>query len=262
MTRPIASRSRWRNALASAAFLVLGLASSREARAQTPFDGCGTIVPGITCPRLFSADSGGLWLLDDFGAFQVGDYVRVVGTADPGCFTICQQGGCINGNTIGLCAVCACGVFCAGDGSGVACPCGNSGAPGHGCANSVNPSGGLLTATGNSSLSNDTVVLLGSGMPDSSVLYFQGTTQHGGGAGATFGDGKRCAGGTVTRLGTKTNAGGASQYPAAGDTAVSVRGGVTSPGVRTYQAWYRNAASFCTAATFNLTNGIEIIWGA
>jgi hypothetical protein len=36
---------------------------------------------------------------------------------------------------------------------------------------------------------------------------------------------------------------------------------VTAPGVRTYQAWYRNAAAFCTASTFNLTNGVQLTWG-
>jgi hypothetical protein len=34
------------------------------------------------------------------------------------------------------------------------------------------------------------------------------------------------------------------------------------PGTRTYQVWYRNAAAFCTISTFNLTNGIELSWGA
>jgi hypothetical protein len=41
---------------------------------------------------------------------------------------------------------------------------------------------------------------------------------------------------------------------------VSVRGGVTVPGVRTYQTWYRNASPFCTPSTFNLTNGLSILW--
>jgi hypothetical protein len=97
-------------------------------------------------------------------------------------------------------------------------------------------------------------------MPDSSALYFQGTTRTNGGAGAVFGDGLRCAGGTVVRLGTKTNSGGMSQFPAAGDPALSVKGGVTAGDTRTYQVWYRNAAAFCTTSTFNLTNGYEIVW--
>ncbi len=33
-----------------------------------------------------------------------------------------------------------------------------------------------------------------------------------------------------------------------------------SGGNRTYQTWYRNAAAFCTASTFNLTNGTAIAW--
>jgi len=29
---------------------------------------------------------------------------------------------------------------------------------------------------------------------------------------------------------------------------------------RTYQVWYRNSASFCTSASFNLTNGVRVAW--
>ena len=35
---------------------------------------------------------------------------------------------------------------------------------------------------------------------------------------------------------------------------------VGTPGTRTYQVWYRNAAAFCNAETFNLTNGVEVVW--
>jgi hypothetical protein len=59
-----------------------------------------------------------------------------------------------------------------------------------------------------------------------------------------------------------TNVGGASQYPEVGDPSVSVKGNILAPGTRTYQVWYRNAASFCTIDTFNLTNGLSIVWGA
>jgi hypothetical protein len=33
-----------------------------------------------------------------------------------------------------------------------------------------------------------------------------------------------------------------------------------SGGLRTYPSWYRNSASFCTSATFNLSNGLAIQW--
>jgi hypothetical protein len=149
--------------------------------------------------------------------------------------------------------------FCFGDGSGTACPCGNNGAAGAGCANSLGI-GAVLGASGAASMSADTFVISGSGMPDSTVLYFQGTAQQSGGAGAVFGDGLRCASGTVTRLRTTTNVLGTSQYPAAGDPPISTLGGNAAGAVRTYQAWYRNAASFCTPDTFNLTGGIQTTW--
>jgi hypothetical protein len=151
--------------------------------------------------------------------------------------------------------------FCLGDGSGSACPCGNVSSPSEaaGCASSLGI-GGKLASSGLSEIGADTMTLLGTNMPNASALYFQGTTPVSSGAGSVFGDGLRCAGGTVTRLGTKTNSGGASLYPTMGDPRLSVRGGVTTPGTRTYQAWYRNAAAFCTSATFNLTNGLFVTW--
>ncbi|MBL8861853.1 MAG: hypothetical protein JNK02_07550 [Planctomycetes bacterium] len=147
--------------------------------------------------------------------------------------------------------------YCFGDGSGTACPCGNNGATGNGCGHSANANGANLAATGSALLSGDTVVLNGTAMPaNASALYFQGTAQ----LSVVFGDGLRCVGGTVIRLGTKTNSGGASAYPGGGDPSVSVRGLVTTPGIRHYQVWYRNAAAFCTPSTFNLSNGLSITW--
>jgi hypothetical protein len=152
--------------------------------------------------------------------------------------------------------------FCPGDGSGTACPCGNNSLTGSesGCLSSLGQ-GAKLVGSGSASVSNDTFVLQGSQMPNSSALYFQGTTQQAGGVGAVFGDGLRCAGGTIIRLGTKTNSAGASQYPAAGDVLISVKGSLASGNTRTYQVWYRNAAAFCTSATFNLSNGVQVQWG-
>ena len=143
-----------------------------------------------------------------------------------------------------------------GDGSGAACPCGNAGAAGHGCASSVDPSGARLSASGTASVAADTLVLAASGMPNSSCLYFQGTSA----SQVPFGDGIRCAGGSVVRLGTRANAGGASQYPGPGQEPVSVRGAVAPGDARVYQAWYRNAAAFCTASTFNLSNAYALTW--
>jgi hypothetical protein len=157
--------------------------------------------------------------------------------------------------------------FCAGDGRGVACPCGNNGSAGFGCGTSVNANGTLLASTGSASTSSDDLVLNLLGAPIGvATLFFQGTTASGGGAGAVFGDGVRCAAGTVIRLGIKTTTnsgffGGVATYPQPGDQAITVRGAVPATGgVRLYQAWFRNSAPYCTASTFNLSNGLRVTW--
>ncbi len=156
--------------------------------------------------------------------------------------------------------------FCSGDGSATPCPCGNAGHAGKGCDNSFATGGGLLVSTGYPSVGADTLVLSVSGLPaTATALYFQGETQQNGGLGVVFGDGLRCAGGTIIRLGTKTSAGGASSFGAGvgSDPLISVRGLVPAGGAtRTYQVWYRNAAAFCTPSTFNLTNGLAVVWSA
>jgi hypothetical protein len=154
------------------------------------------------------------------------------------------------------------GVFCVGDGSGSPCPCANSSAlgAGEGCASSLG-FGGRLTWSGTPSISADSVTLWGSGMPSSSALYFQGSTAQNGGLGTAFGDGFRCAGGSVVRLRTLLNVSGASQYPSmTGDPSLSTLGGASGGQLLRYQIWYRNAAAFCTPSTFNLTNGVAIAW--
>jgi hypothetical protein len=138
-------------------------------------------------------------------------------------------------------------------------PCGNLATiPTAGCMNSLGTSA-RLSAQGLASLTNDSVVLLGWNMTNSSALYFQGTSAISGG-GAAFGDGLRCAGGTVVRLGVRVNVNGASQYPGPGNLPLSMVGGLTPNATRVYQVWYRDAASFCTSATYNLTNGLSVTW--
>jgi len=151
-------------------------------------------------------------------------------------------------------------LFCSGDGSGTQCPCGNNASPGRGCGNSLG-AGSRLTATGVASVLADSLVFEVFPLPNSSVLFFQGTTQVNAGAGSAFGDGLRCAGGTVVRLATKVAASNLATYPTGLDQPVSVRGAVPpGGGVRTYQAWYRNAANYCTPSTFNLSNGWQVSW--
>jgi hypothetical protein len=146
--------------------------------------------------------------------------------------------------------------YCFGDGTSAACPCGNLGAAGNGCASSVNASGANLSTTGTASVAADSFVLHGSGMTNSVALYIQGSTQ----VDTAFGDGKRCVGGSVIRLGTKSNVNGVSEYPS-GSLPISVKGMVSSGSTRNYQVWYRNVdPMFCTPSTFNLSNGVSVTW--
>jgi hypothetical protein len=151
--------------------------------------------------------------------------------------------------------------FCAGDGSATPCPCGNASTPGtnSGCVNSLGRAA-HLQASGLASVGLDTLVLHGSGMTNGACLYFQGTARIAGGQGAVFGDGLRCAGGTIVRLGIEANVQGASQYPNAGEARISVKGTDAPGATRRYQAWYRDAAAFCTPSTFDLSNGLEVLW--
>ncbi len=45
-----------------------------------------------------------------------------------------------------------------------------------------------------------------------------------------------------------------------GDTSLSVLGAITAPGDHYYQAYYRDAANYCTSATFNFANGLAVRW--
>lgn len=153
--------------------------------------------------------------------------------------------------------------YCFGDGSGTPCPCANNSAPAAqaGCLSSIG-SGGRITASGLPIVSADSLSLNASGMPATvASLYFQGTLSENGGLGSLRGDGLLCTAGTLIRLGTRTNAGGASSFPGGSGQLVSVRGGVNpAGGTYFYQAWYRNAAAFCTSETYNLTNGVAVTW--
>jgi hypothetical protein len=151
--------------------------------------------------------------------------------------------------------------FCFGDGYGAPCPCGNKGAPGRGCANSANVEGAQLKGSGVADVSSDTFVLTASGMPaTSTALFVQFESVLDGGLGAPLGDGLLCLSGTLIRLGTRAATAGVATYPSLGSPTVSVRGMVPPGSVRYYQAHYRNAAAFCTASTFNLTNAMRVNW--
>jgi hypothetical protein len=152
--------------------------------------------------------------------------------------------------------------FCFGDGFDARvttpCPCANFGALGHGCANSLFAGGARLSATG--SPNPDTITLTATDVPNALAIFLKGNGNIA--AGTVFGDGVRCAGGALIRFGQQMPVGNTAVFPGSFPDTVSNVGG-TPPGsglVGYYQVFYRNAAAFCTPATFNVTSGVRIAW--
>ena len=148
--------------------------------------------------------------------------------------------------------------FCPGDGSGTLCPCGNSGAPAAGCANSTNANGASIGFLGTPSVAGGTFRLTATGaVPNKPGLFFEGTTQAAGGAGSILGDGLLCASGTIIRLEVvfTDGAGGATST-----IDIPTKSGVTATEERHYQYWYRDPDSGPCGTGFNLSDALSATW--
>ena len=142
--------------------------------------------------------------------------------------------------------------FCFGDGSGTICACGNIGAAGEGCANSAG-SGATLSVSGSTSVSADNLQVHMAGAPAmTAALLFVGDTKLNGGNGDIFGDGLRCVGGPIQRLGVKLTAGGIADW----GPGLAPFGGWSSGDTRYFQVWYRDSNGSPCGGVFNLTHGV------
>ena len=159
--------------------------------------------------------------------------------------------------------------FCDPASAGVmGCPCNNPALfPGQGCDNSSSTGGAILAATGNASLTLDTVVFSTSAeKPTATSILLQGNASNP--TGAAFGQGVRCVAGSLKRLYTKNAVSGAITAPASGDASVSARsaalGDVIVGGThRYYQVYYRDPTVLggcASSATFNVTQGFDVTW--
>jgi hypothetical protein len=165
--------------------------------------------------------------------------------------------------------------FCFGDGSLLtSCPCvppntvpNPPAMPGHGCANSLDLNGALLTASGSTTPAPGTVAF--------DVLVAPNYVGFGlmvkGNANATAGvaaaDGIRCVDGQLIRFGSHfAGTNGAPQghwtYPNTVQTnPVSIQTAQPPGQTAYYQLFYRAAApNFCSAATTNWSNGYRLTW--
>jgi hypothetical protein len=147
-------------------------------------------------------------------------------------------------------------VFCSGDGSAAPCPCGNTGPLDHGCANG-DGTGSHLRATGSASVQSDSLSFIATTLPPGQpALLYTGVNRIQSGQGVSFGDGLRCTGGAVFRLGVRfaDPAGGAEW--GAPFTSSPWSAGTT----RHFQAWYRNTPAPACGSGFNLSNGYTIVF--
>jgi hypothetical protein len=155
--------------------------------------------------------------------------------------------------------------FCdASDGAHASCPCLNVGDPDAGCDSPIPPmqgggmTGGIrLDVIAQQTSPANAVTLGGSGYPAGSTpgTVIIRSNSLDAAAPVVFGDGLRCIGLPLTRLGGAVASAGASTH-AFGHS------GMTGPGTFYYQIWYRSQpASFCDpVAEYNLSNGQTLVW--
>jgi hypothetical protein len=134
--------------------------------------------------------------------------------------------------------------------------------PGHGCSNSVNTVGAVMSASGNpidGPAGTDTLVLTVTDEGNGLTIFIEGPTQSA--TGVIFGDGIRCVTGALKRFGQTIAVSRTASYPNdALDPSISDFTGAAAGQTKFYQAFYRNAAAWCGAATFNISSGVIILW--
>ena len=145
--------------------------------------------------------------------------------------------------------------YCFGDGSGAFCPCGNFGGLEEGCAHGAGV-GARLSAYGSSVVPMDDLVFTAEQMVATQpALLFAADNAVNGGFGNVFGDGLRCAGGNLVRLGVRMadGTGHATWGPGLGAS-----GGWLPGDTRRFQSWFRDPQLSPCGAYFNLSTGLEI----
>lgn len=161
------------------------------------------------------------------------------------------------------------GTFC--DAHQGACPCGDSTSTVEtGCPNSYTPWGASLHFAWQGSWCmyasqsyGPYQILINNLPPNAPAMIVQGDAVH---APVVFGEGMRCVGGSLIRIGVAHTYGGPSVwgavYPGPNDPSIAERAALpVDGGVRYYQGWYRAALGVCTPSTFNMTNGWGVSWG-
>ncbi len=153
-------------------------------------------------------------------------------------------------------------------GQGANSPCGNSSDECSGCRNSTGSGAQLIavnrdklmasTAEGEAGGFNVRAINLPFGAP---ILLFSGQNQLNDGQGVPFGNGLRCVGGSLKRLGVRfADAGGSAAWVRI--PPIEIWGSTPNFGdSRSLQGWYREADGGLCGGLFNLTNGYTVTYG-
>ena len=157
-----------------------------------------------------------------------------------------------------------------GVGGVLVCPCSNPPAgQGAGCDNSSSTGGAILSASGGTYLSSDSLTFTTSGeRPTALSILAQWIS--GSNGGLVFGQGVRCTSGTFKRLFNKTAAGGSITVPnfQLGDPTISARSAAKGDTIlagqsRWYLVYYRDGVVLggCpSTSTFNSTQTGQVTW--
>lgn len=137
---------------------------------------------------------------------------------------------------------------------GYNCPCGLDDW-GAGCANSTG-SGAQLIAGGTYSVSADNLTFHGSNLTaGGTAILFSGRSWVLSGLGVPFGNGLRCIGGGVVRLGIRVP--GPAWNATWGPGLIAANGWIQDEH-RYFQVWYRDPQGGACSSQFNTTNGYQL----
>jgi hypothetical protein len=147
--------------------------------------------------------------------------------------------------------------FCdSSDGALASCPCANAGLPDTGCDIQQLTGGVLLEVVRQETSPTNRATVRGTGYPTGAspgAVVIRADTLDSA-TPVVFGDGLRCIGTPLVRLGATAAVGGVSIHTFG-------HGAMAGAGARFYQIWFRNQpAMYCTPDAFNLSNGRVLIW--
>jgi hypothetical protein len=152
----------------------------------------------------------------------------------------------------------------------IICPCQNPPAgPEQGCDNSSATGGAALSSTGAASLAADSVQLTASDeRPTALSIFLQGDANLA--SGVIFGQGVRCTGGHLKRLYVKNAVAGMVVAPVGTDLSIHAQSAALGDTIvagshRYYGVYYRDPVVLggCpSASTFNITQQLDVLWGA